>query len=100
MEETDEFPEPSVFSSLEESSKFFEEGCIGYSSRPNSCILEGLKLEVTDWKVSPLNVIKVHSAYYNDTSIFPAESIQFDHALLMRDIPHLWHSEPNMSAEQ
>lgn len=99
VEETNTFPETSVFSSLNESSKFFENGCIGYSSRPNSCVMDGLKLEVTDWKVTALNVIRVSSAYYDDRNLFPEGSIELDHALLMRDIPHLWHSEPNMTAE-
>jgi|TARA_B110000037_G_scaffold40917_1_gene50597 hypothetical protein len=36
---------------------------------------------------------------FDDRSIFPPESIELDHALLMRDIPHEWHSQPEMSAE-
>lgn len=99
VEETNTFPETSVFSSINESSQFFENGCIGYSSRPNSCVMDGLKLEVTDWKVTALNVIRVSSTYYDDREVFPKGSIELDHALLMRDIPHLWHSEPIMTAE-
>jgi Uncharacterized conserved protein (COG2071) len=96
--EADGFPETSVFTALSESSKFFEAGCIGYSSRPDSCTLDGLMLEVPDWRVSPLKVHYVRSAYYDNRSVFPSGSIEFDHALLMRDIPHLWHSEPAMTA--
>jgi hypothetical protein len=98
--ETDVFPDASVFPSLSESSEFFEAGCIGYSSRPGSCTLDGLLLKVSDWRVSPLNVYRAHSAYYDDCSIFPAGSIELDHALLMRDIPHEWHSEPTMISEK
>lgn len=96
--ESDHFPEESVFGSLSESSSFFEAGCVGYSSRPNSCKLDGLTLEVADWRVSSLAVSHLRSAYYDDQSIFPNGSIEFDHALLMRDIPHRWHSEPMMTA--
>jgi hypothetical protein len=98
--ETEAFPETSVFSSLTESSAFFEAGCVGYSSRPDSCRLDGLLLKVADWRVSPLKVHQVRSAFFDDPAIFPAGSIEFDHALLMRDIRHEWHSEPSMSVEQ
>jgi len=94
--ETESFQEGSVFNSLEASSAFFEAGCIGYSSRAESCVLDGLLLKVKDWVVSPLKVERVQSAYFDDPALFPPESISFDHALLMRDIPHEWHSEPQM----
>lgn len=93
------FPESSVFPSLKHSSEFFEAGCIGYSSRPDSCTLDGLLLKVSDWQVSPLSIRSVRSAFYDDRSIFPEGSIALDHALLMRDIPHEWHSEATMTTE-
>ena len=89
-------PVDSVFKSLAETSAFFEAGCVGYSPKPNSCHLEGLQLKTQQWEVSLLEVKSIQSAYFDDTSIFPADSITFDHALLMRDIPHEWHSEPSM----
>jgi len=98
--ETDCFPTGSIFSTLQESSRFFETGCVGYSSRPDSGTLDGLLLQVTDWRVSPLSVDYVRSAYFDDRSLFPEDSIEFDHALLMRDISHEWHSEPAMTTKQ
>lgn len=98
--ETDLFPGASVFDSLCASSGFFEAGCIGYSSRPDSCRLDGIVLKVADWRVSPLSVHRLHSSYFDDRSIFPEGSIHFDHALLMRDIPHEWHSEPAMRSDE
>lgn len=95
--ETDRFPTGSIFATLDESSRFFESGCIGYSSRPDSCTLDGLLLEVPDWRVSPLDVDYVRSAYFDDETLFPPGSIEFDHALLMRDIAHEWHSQPAMA---
>ena len=95
-EETDRLPESSVFGSLEESSRFFEAGCIGYSSRPGSDIMDGLLLKVSTWRVTPLHVKHVRSVYFDNRELFPAGMIEFDHALLMRDIEHEWHSEPVM----
>ena len=100
IKEVDEFPVESIFNTLEESSRFFEAGCVGYSSRPSSCTLDGLLLEVADWRVTPLIVDYARSAYFDDRSIFPPGSIELDHALLMRDIPHEWHSVPAITTEQ
>jgi hypothetical protein len=100
VSETAEFPATSIFGTLQESSKFFEAGCLGYSSRPDSCTLDGLLLDVPDWQVSPLKAHYVRSAYYDDQTIFPSGSIEFDHALLMRNIPHEWHSRPVMTMKQ
>jgi len=94
--ETDTFPTDSVFPSLEASSAFFEAGCTGYSARPDSRVLDGLMLKAHEWQVTPLEVTKIRSSYFNDASIFPPGSLVFDHALLMRDIPHEWHSMPDM----
>ena len=99
MSETEQFPADSVFGSLHEASRFFEAGCIGYSSRPNSRKLDGLQLKATDWEVSPLKIHRMSSSYYDDLSLFPKGSIELDHALLMRDIPHEWHSEPEINPE-
>lgn len=97
--ETDEFPPTSVFRTLRHSSGFFEAGCVGYSSRPDSCLMDGLLLKVKEWHVSPLEVEHVGSAYFDNRLIFPHGSIEFDHALLMRNIHHEWHSEPALTTK-
>lgn len=99
VQETNKFPKDSVFKSLQESSQFSEAGCIGYSARPNSCTLDGLLLEVNDWQVTPLNIHHAKSSYFDNPTLFLPDEIQLDHALLMRNIPHLWHSEPPMTSE-
>ncbi|MDA7629965.1 hypothetical protein N8670_03915, partial [Akkermansiaceae bacterium] len=73
-----------------------EAGCIGYSARPDSCVLDGLLLKVDDWQASALAVSRIRSLYFDDHSLFPEGSITFDHGLLMRDIAHEWHSEPKI----
>jgi len=95
-EEVDFFQESSVFESLEDSSRFFEKGCVGYSACPGSNKLEGVTLNAYRWVVSPLEVRSLCSAYFDDLAHFPKGSIEFDHALLMRDIPHEWQSESEM----
>jgi hypothetical protein len=97
--EAEGMPDTSIFSSLAESSAFFEAGCVGYSSRPGSCRLDGLLLKAERWNVTPLAVHSIRSSYSDEPSVFPAGSVEFDHGLLMRDIPHEWHPEPEISSE-
>jgi len=85
-------PETSVFASLQEASDFFEAGSLGYSATPQPGRYDGIELRSFNWKVTPLAVEKVESSFFEDQSLFPAGSIKFDCALLMRDIKHEWHS--------
>jgi len=86
------FPADSVFSTVEEASGFFERDNVGYSpSRDgNKGAHQGVKLNTTNWKVSPLNVIKASSSLFSNESVFPSGSAQIDHSLLMKDIDHDW----------
>ncbi len=80
----------SIFNNLDEASKFFEGGAVGYS--PNGVNYDGLKLKTYNWKVEPLKMTAVHSSFFENESIFPKGSVQFDNALLMTQIKHEWHS--------
>ena len=87
----------SVFSSLESASEFFRAGSLGYSAREDPGCLDGITLHTDAWKVSPMSVDDVRSSFFEDTQRFPRGAVAFDHALLMRDIPHEWHSEPELA---
>ncbi len=88
-------PENSVFSSLDEASKFFEKGSLGYSATKDGADLDGISLEIKDWKVEALDLNFVESSFYDDETIFPKDSIEFDHALIMQNVAHEWHSAPS-----
>ncbi len=92
----EELPSTSIFSSLAAASSFFEAGSLGYSVTREADRLDGLRLETTAWRVRPLSVSKIYSSYFSDRTIFPEGSIQFDHALIMRDVPHEWHSADDL----
>jgi hypothetical protein len=89
--ESMDFPSDSCFDSLEASSAFFEPGSVGFSATKDCCRLDGIRLETHAWKVSPLAVERVDSSFFDDPAVFPPGSAVFDHALIMRDIPHDWH---------
>ena len=89
-------PTNSIFSSLAEASAFFEAGSLGYSVTHDPNRLDGLNLKTKQWQVEPLAIRTVHSSYFSDKSKFPEGSIEFDHALLMKNVAHEWHSAEDL----
>jgi len=87
----------SIFSSIREASDFFEAGSLGYSATSSGRRLDGIVLNARNWEVHPLGMELVQSSYFDDRSLFPPDSIRFDHALIMRNIEHEWHSAAAMS---
>jgi hypothetical protein len=92
---TDQLQATSIFSSLEEASKFFEPGSLGFSVTKDKQKLDGIVLETKTWSIDALDVARVHSTFYSDENMFPKGSIEFDNALMMRNIAHEWHSAPS-----
>jgi hypothetical protein len=91
-DKTDKLNSSSIFENLDNASKFFEGGAIGYS--PNGDKYDGLKLKTFNWKVEPINVTAVQSSFFENKEIFPKGSVCFDNALLMTQVKHQWHSVP------
>ena len=94
--ESDALPVTSCFSSLAETSSYFEGGSVGFSVTRDCCRLDGIQLKTESWNVRPLAVEKVESTFFENQSVFPSGSVTFDHALIMRDLPHQWHGVPDM----
>jgi hypothetical protein len=46
--------------------------------------------------VELLEVERVRSSFFDDKSLFPEGSIEFDCALLMRNIEHEWHGKGDL----
>jgi len=93
-------PPTSVFSSLAAASQFFAEGAVGYSPNPNTKQLEGMELRCKQWQVEVLNVDRCESSYFSNPTLFPAGSVVFDCALLMRNIDHEWHQLANLCCDK
>jgi hypothetical protein len=88
----EQLPPSSIFPSLGAASSFFESGSLGYSVTGDPGRLDGVTLKTEGWRVEPLEVGDVYSSYFADESRFPKGSVEFDHALIMRNIAHEWHS--------
>lgn len=89
-------PQASIFRSLSEASSFFEMGSLGYSVTTDVNRLDGLRLRTREWRVEPLEVEKVYSSFFEDEAKFPKGSAVFDHALIMRNIAHEWHTASDL----
>jgi hypothetical protein len=91
--ESELLPSSSCFSCLSDASSFFEGGSIGYSVTQEPNRLDGLQLRTLEWRVKALTTEKVQSSFFDDQTRFPEGAIEFDHALIMRNVPHEWHQE-------
>lgn len=89
-------PATSAFGSLSEASAFFATGSVGYSVTDEEHRLDGIKLVTKEWSVGALAIEHVHSSFFADEVRFPKGSVTFDCALVMRDIEHEWHAEPDL----
>lgn len=92
-----ELPRTSMFGSMREASQFFEKGSLGYSETSERRQLDGLSLVTRSWSVQPLEIQYVRSSFFSDLSLFPAGSVEFDCALLMRNIEHEWLPAPALA---
>lgn len=92
-------PPGSCFASLEETSAYFEGGSLGYSVTGDGGRLDGLRLRTKEWKVGVLDVSEVASSFFAEERVFPRGSVQFDHALIMRDLPHEWLKEEDLHSQ-
>lgn len=89
-------PSTSVFRSIQDASDFFEQGSLGYSDTKTDGKYDGLELQCCNWQVESLDIESIQSSYFEDTNRFPSGSVEFDCALLMRNIVHEWHGRPDL----
>lgn len=89
-------PTSSAFPTLADASRFFEGGSCGFSVTRDPQRLDGISLRTKLWQVEPLDVTEVRSSYFENPQWFPSGSVQFDCALLMKNVAHEWHSEPDL----
>jgi hypothetical protein len=75
-----------LFPTVEEASAFYQNAPVAFSpdgkGKP-----EGLKLSTDAWKVEPGHMVAMESSFYEG---LPAGSVEFDHVLVMRNVPITW----------
>jgi hypothetical protein len=92
----DAIPSSSIFPTLDEAAGFFSLGATGYSATHAQGRYHGMELECLDWTIAPLAIDEAVSAFFGDGERFPEGSAVIDCALIMRGIPHRWHSRPDL----
>jgi hypothetical protein len=95
--DADALPPGSVFQSLAETSAFFEEGSLGYSPGRDEARIEGFRLETPRWQVRPFSVASLRSSFYEDPTRFARGKVEFDHALVMREVDARWRAVPDFA---
>jgi hypothetical protein len=95
--EATSLPATSRFASIEDASRFFEGGSLGYSVTTSGRKLDGITLKTKTWTIEPLAVDHVHSTWF---AAFPKGSVEFDCALIMRNIEHEWHAAEELYVER
>ncbi|MEZ5943853.1 MAG: DUF2071 domain-containing protein [Planctomycetaceae bacterium] len=93
----DNLPETSVFETVDAAAAFFAAGAVGYSDASEVGRFEGLEMNCHRWDVEPLHVNEIQSSFFDDLERFPSGTVEFDCALLMRDIPLESHGRPGMT---
>ena len=87
-----DLPPSRLFDSVDDASRFFAAGAVGYSPG-GSGGLDGLRLCTDGAPLEPLAVEEFEASFFADGTRFPVGSLEFDGALIMRDVPHEWHAE-------
>ncbi len=93
-----ELRDESVFASLTQASEFFACGALGYSATGCPGVFDGLELRTLKWRIEPFEIHRVASSFFNERSVFPAGSVHFDCALLMRNVEHEWHGRAALTS--
>lgn len=91
-----ELPAGSIFGTLAAASDFFQAGALGYSDTSEAGRFQGMELCCRQWHLEPLAVSAVRSSVFDNRHLFPAGSIEFDSALLMRGIEHEWRGRSDL----
>ena len=76
-----------LFPTVDDASRFFQAGSVGWSPSRDGESLEGLQLDTTAWQVEPGELMSISSSFF---SALPAGSARFDSVLVMRNVPVEW----------
>lgn len=88
-----DFSTNSMFNSIAHASSCFQRCPVGVSPSTNPEQFKTIRLKTKNWNVKPLRVQMLTSSFFEDKSLFPPGTIEFDNALLMEDIDHEWQPE-------
>jgi hypothetical protein len=87
-----------LFADADEASRFFEQGALGFSPGRDPSQLEAIRLSTPAWRIEPCRVLSCRSSFFEDASRFAPGTAELDSALVMRKVPVVWDSHPDIAA--
>ncbi len=90
-------PGSQLFGGLEEASTFFRTGTVGYSPGHRAGHLDAVEMRPLTWAIEPCAVSHARSSLFDDAQIFPPGTARLDSALVMRQVPVIWHAGPGLA---
>jgi hypothetical protein len=88
----------SVFSGLDEASRFFRCAPVGYAATPTAGVFDGVHLGMDGWGLRPVHVDQAFSSFFGDLARFPAGTAILDSAFLMSGLATTWRPQPRLRA--
>jgi hypothetical protein len=88
--------ESQLFADVDEASRFFEQGAVGFSPGRDPSKLETVRLSTHAWRVEPCRILSSRSTFFEDPSRFPPGAAEIDCALVMRKVPVIWDALPDI----
>ena len=76
-----------LFASVDDSLNFFKAGSFSYSPSASGSCLDGVELASEQWNAKAVQLDDVFSSVFSDSTRFPQDSVTYDSALLMRNLP-------------
>ncbi|MEV0623710.1 DUF2071 domain-containing protein [Nonomuraea sp. NPDC050404] len=98
VEVTGELRGSELFGDLGQASDFFRTGAKGFSATGAGKRLDGMELRTGEWHVDACRIRSARSSFFDDPDRFPGGSAALDCALVMREVPAVWHPLPAMAA--
>jgi uncharacterized protein YqjF (DUF2071 family) len=98
VERSDELSGSELFADLDDASRFFRHGSVGYSTTRDPHRLEGLELRTDAWAIEAASVVHARSSFFEDATLFPEGSATLDSAMLMLRVPVRWYPQPPLDA--
>lgn len=86
----------SLFGTVEEESRFYQDSCTAYSPSHRRKVIEAVELESEHWTGTPMDVEHFRSSVFEDTAIFPRGSWTLDSAMLVRNVRAEWSPGANV----
>lgn len=91
-----QWPGGSSFSSLNDAAEFERQCSIRYSESQRPAEYVGVECHVTECSVVPMVATRTVSSIWDDGRMFPPGTVQYDSALAMRNVVHVWQPCPTL----